>query len=99
MADRTFAVPRALALSARQGQAPANAPEEPVLDMNDIQGNSLVGFNKDHQAFLFLRFGPAENARQWVKQLAPRVATAEELLGDRRLFRELRGRRGRDAGN
>src|SRR4051794_26994319 len=40
---------RAMALAA------APAPQEPVLELTDIQGNILAGFNKDFQSFLFIR--------------------------------------------
>ena len=28
---------------------------DPTISAEDIQGNSLAGFNKDHQAFLLVR--------------------------------------------
>jgi hypothetical protein len=30
---------------------------EPILMADEIQGNVLGGFNKDHQAIMLLRFG------------------------------------------
>ena len=33
---------------------------EPELKVDNIQGNILAGFNKDHQSFLFVNF-PAGN--------------------------------------
>jgi hypothetical protein len=49
-ARRHFAIS---ALARTQGEAPQGSPPEPLLDIAEIQGNSLVGFNKDHQAFRF----------------------------------------------
>ena len=72
-------------------------PTEPVYDAEvaaDIQGNIIPGFNKDHQQFLFLRFGDADGARDWLRWLAPRLTTMDEVLEFRREFRALRLRLG-----
>jgi Dyp-type peroxidase family len=53
--------------------------DPPLRRSGDIQGNILAGFNKDHQVFLFLGFGDAEPAREWVRQLTP----SEQPDGDR----------------
>jgi Dyp-type peroxidase family len=79
-----------------QAHAPEipGAPQEPVLDVHDIQGSVLVGFNKDHQHFIFLEITDVDVAKSWLRQLVPRIATTEETLVFRRLFRALRVRRG-----
>lgn len=82
------------ALSKNQGRVPTDSPDEPVLDVSEIQGNSLVGFNKDNQAFLFFRIIDPKAAKIWLKGFIPNVATVDETLGFRRLFRAMRGRRG-----
>lgn len=73
---------------------------EPLLDLEEIQGNSLAGFNKDHQAFLFLRMAPEAEAipevKAWIAALAPCIATAGEVLAFNDLFRSMRQRRGCD---
>ncbi|TWD83332.1 Dyp-type peroxidase family [Kribbella amoyensis] len=72
-------------------------PGEPVYGVRAagaIQGNVVPGFNKDHQQFLFLRFGSPERARDWVGWLAPRVTGMDEVLDFRREFRALRLRLG-----
>jgi Dyp-type peroxidase family len=77
--------------------AAAPAIDEPVYDLtatDDIQGNVVPGFNKDHQRFLFLRFERAESARDWVRWLAPRLSTMTEVLNFRREFRAERLRLG-----
>jgi Dyp-type peroxidase family len=74
---------------------------EPLLEMEDIQGNILAGFNKDHQAFLFLAInlegGDAEAnqawAKRWLGQLVPRISTAAEVHQFNQLFRAIRARR------
>ena len=40
-----------------------------VLNLAEIQGNILAGFNKDHQRFLFLRIEDAAKAKIWLKDL------------------------------
>jgi Dyp-type peroxidase family len=87
---RTVSAPPALAVS--QGVAPDDAPVEPVLDIHDIQGNSLVGFNQDFQAFLFFKITDAPMAKQWLRRITPRIATVAETLEWRRLFRAVRAR-------
>ena len=80
------------------GVAPAPSPiAEPVYGReagNDIQGNVIPGFNKDHQQFVFLRLGDIAAAREWLTWLAPRLATMNEVLDFRREFRAARLRLG-----
>jgi Dyp-type peroxidase family len=72
----------------------APATKECVLNVSNIQGNILGGFNKDHQILLFLRISDAGQFRQWLCELTPFVATTEEVLEFNRLFKQLRRRRG-----
>lgn len=46
------------------------------LQLNEIQGNILGGFNKDYQALLFVTFGQQARARQWLSQLKPKLTTS-----------------------
>lgn len=52
-------------------------PDEPLLRGNEIQGDSLAGFRKDHVTLLFLRFNPKKIAevKTWLRALTPRLAT------------------------
>ena len=77
----------------RTGAAPGAAAEE-VLDIRNIQGNILAGFNKDHQALLFLKITDAVKAKRWLQFIAPSIATMEEVLSFNRLFKAMRARRG-----
>ncbi len=73
------------------------ADGEPIYDLaarQDIQGNIIPGFNKNHQQFLFLRFTDVTGARRWLRWLAPRLATMDEVLTFRRAFRAERLRLG-----
>ncbi len=67
---------------------------EPVLDIENIQGNIIAGFNKDFQTFLFLKIVDVHNFKRWLKSLVPFVATAAEVIAFNRLFKEIRKRRG-----
>jgi len=72
--------------------------EEPVLDSREIQGNVLAGFNKDYQAFLFLRIVDVAAARAWIGRFARQVATLDEVIAFNRLYKIMRARRGKHSG-
>src|SRR5258708_7661297 len=68
---------------------------EPVLNVAEIQGNILAGFNKDFQSFLFLRIRPqpadVTSARHWLKNtLAPQLSNTDQVLAFNRAFRAAR---------
>src|ERR1700732_2642586 len=67
--------------------------EDPALDVNEIQGNILAGFSKDHQMLLFLRIKDATKFRHWFKQLILSIAPTAEVLQFNRLFKALRAKR------
>jgi hypothetical protein len=71
---------------------PSAAAEE-VLDIRNIQGNILAGFNKDHQALLFLKITDPAKAKRWLQFITPTIATMEEVLSFNRLFKAMRTRR------
>lgn len=73
-----------------------SVPEEPRLAVEQIQGNILGGFNKDHQTFLFFVVTNAPVFRRWLKVLAPQIATSEEVIAFNRLFKATRSRRKRE---
>ncbi|MDQ4124874.1 MAG: Dyp-type peroxidase [Actinomycetota bacterium] len=69
------------------------SPAEPVFGpeaRDDIQGNIVPGFNKDHQHFLFLRIGNVKAAKAWLRSLAPRIASMDEVLAFVKAHRALR---------
>jgi Dyp-type peroxidase family len=47
-----------------------------VPKLENIQGNSLGGFNKDHQSNLFLKFTNDADGRAWVKEISAEVAAS-----------------------
>jgi len=70
------------------------APPDPILDVDEIQGNILPGFNKDHQLLLFLQIENAEVAKQWLREIQPRIATLGEVTTFNRLYKSIRRRAG-----
>jgi Dyp-type peroxidase family len=77
------------------GLSHPDASNEPVLNVDNIQGNILGGFNKDFQAFVLFALDPAKIAafKEWLAAIRPFVATSAEVLGFNRLFKEMRSRR------
>ncbi len=71
--------------------------KEPVLAVDQIQGNILAGFTKDFQALVFLQIDEAEDFKPWLASQVDFIATTAEVLAFNRLFKEIRSRRGTDA--
>jgi len=71
---------------------------EPVLDVDDIQGNILAGFRKDQQVLVAIQFRKLPSARKWLRRLWPEIASMSEVLRFNELYRVQRARLGRDTG-
>jgi Dyp-type peroxidase family len=69
-------------------------PDEPVLALDEIQGNILGGFNKDHQTLLCLRIEDSALFKNWLESIIPFIATSAEVITFNRLFKAMRSRRG-----
>jgi Dyp-type peroxidase family len=69
-------------------------PDEPMLDVDNVQGNILGGFNKDHQMFLFYQIHKASEFREWLREFVPFVSTSAEVIAFNRLFKSIRTRHG-----
>jgi hypothetical protein len=41
------------------------------LNLDNIQGNILAGFNKDHQCFLFVNFPDGSDPKGWLSEILP----------------------------
>jgi Dyp-type peroxidase family len=65
----------------------------PPLDLSQIQGNVLAGFNKDHQTLIFLRFPEGTESRDWLDAVVDDIATTAEVKQFNDLFREMHDRR------
>ena len=64
------------------------------LDLENIQGNIVAGFNKDHTSYLFFALPDDQaQARAWLDHLVDQVATAQEVQQFNDLFRVVRRRR------
>jgi Dyp-type peroxidase family len=79
---------------------PSHPEGEPLLAMDQIQGNILDGFNKDNQTLIFLRIrdGEVEDFRRWLAGQIPFIATASEVHAFNDLFKAVKKRRGRESG-
>ena len=77
------------------GPSPSHpdAVDEPPLDVAEIQGNIVGGFNKDFQTLLFLRIDDPAVFKPWLTSFASVVATAEEVIAFNRLFKRTSDRR------
>jgi Dyp-type peroxidase family len=75
---------------------PGPGVRDPLLAVDEIQGNVVPGFRKDYETLLFFAIEDLERARAWLDGLRREVATAAEVLQFNRLFSELRARRGRE---
>ncbi len=89
---------RVPALGGAVGSAsPAGERNEPIYEFearDDVQGNVIPGFNKDHQHFLFLRIRDLRLTRRWLRDLAPRLASMDDVLAFVRAHRSQRLRLG-----
>jgi Dyp-type peroxidase family len=63
-----------------------------VLNLRNIQGNSIGGFLKDFQANLFLTFKDSASGRAWIKEIADQVAhsSSDDVLEFNNQFSSLR---------
>lgn len=53
---------------------------EPLLAVDEIQGNVLVGFNKDHQHLLAVNLADLAAGRRWLARLLPSVSTMHQVF-------------------
>jgi len=58
------------------------SPKEPLLDVRDIQGNILAGFNKDQQRLLALAFGDLPAARRWLRRIVGEISSLERARAE-----------------
>ena len=65
---------------------------EPILDVHDIQGNVLAGFNKDHQTLLGLLLRNKEIAKQWIQSISNRISALYEVHNFNVVFKTQRKR-------
>src|ERR1051325_4467312 len=69
---------------------------DPEIVTEDIQGNSLAGFNKDHQAFVLVRIRDVVSARAWLGTIVPRISPLSEVQSFNDLRRSMIAGLGRE---
>ncbi|MEU1508520.1 Dyp-type peroxidase [Kitasatospora sp. NPDC005748] len=62
----------------------------------EIQGDIVAGFKKDNVTLLFLKFEDAARARDWLRALAPQIATTRQVAEFNAAFSEARKSSGGD---
>ena len=93
-------LPSGILIPALTGDPAAELPgaeAEPIYDVKQrasIQGNTIPGFNKDHQHFLFFRIRDVRRTKRWLRWISPIISSMEEVLIWVRAFRALRRRLG-----
>jgi hypothetical protein len=70
------------------------AQDEGLLEVDDIQGNILGAFNKDHQLLVALAIHDVAAAKSWLSRVAPFISSVAEVAQFNRLFRARRRRLG-----
>lgn len=79
----------------------ANGELEPLLDLDEIQGNILGGFNKDYQNFVFLAFPqPAASAvKAWLKGRLASITPLRDVARYRKQFKSRIAAEGKEPAN
>lgn len=63
---------------------------EPLLDIDNIQGNVFPGFNKPHQSFIGLTIDDAAGTKAWLKSIVGDISTVRKVMEDRKAYRALK---------
>ncbi|MCP3781576.1 Dyp-type peroxidase [Paenibacillus sp. MZ03-122A] len=69
---------------------------EPLLEADDIQGNILAGFNKDHQQFIFFEIEKPDLVKDWLRYIEPKISTLREVVSFNRLYQTMWARQGNE---
>src|SRR5262249_11779119 len=77
-------------------EAAMSGAPEPLLDVHDIQGNILAGFNKDYQTLAFLAIDDVAAAKRWLRAIHGYISSTTEVLRFNRVYRSLRARTKRE---
>ncbi len=67
------------------------APDEPYLDGDEIQGNVVPGFLKPYMAVAALTIGDVASAKGWLADVASRITTLAEAMESHAKVRGYRG--------
>ncbi len=88
-------LPKGIKLPGLGGAFETDAPGEPEpvygpRQRANIQGNTIPGFNKDHQHFLFFRLGKIPPGKNFLRWIAPLISSMEDVLAFVRAHRAMR---------
>jgi Dyp-type peroxidase family len=65
-------------------------PEEPILDIDEIQGNAVPGFMKSHMTVVVLAIEDPEKARGWIANTLEHVTSLATVMKSRHRVRAAR---------
>src|SRR5947209_20523646 len=65
-----------------------------VINLENIQGNILGGFLKDHREMLFLQFTDPDGARTWLGEMISNISSSDEVIAFNQLFKLIRAKKG-----
>jgi Dyp-type peroxidase family len=60
------------------------------LNLDNIQGNSLGGFNKDFTSNLFLKFKDGPSGRAWIQEISGEISSSSQVIQFNNQFRALK---------
>jgi len=69
---------------------------EPILDVNDIQGNILAGFNKDHQTLLGFTIDDIDKSREYMQIITKEISTLYEVFSFNKAYKSRKQRLGKE---
>jgi len=67
--------------------ATSGRPASPALALDEIQGNIVPGFNKDHQAFVAVGFPDQSAGLEWLHRLRDEIASAQQCFAFKQLLK------------
>jgi len=71
--------------------APSHWPvKEPLLAVDEIQGDVLAGLGKRFETLVFLASGRLSQFKRWLRDLVPQITTTAEVLAAKRVPRSRR---------
>src|SRR5580704_15082340 len=72
--------------------------EEPILPVDDIQGDILAGFRKDHVRLVFFQFadGSVPQVKQWLASYVRNLATTRQVAGYNAVYKAMRAQMQRE---
>jgi Dyp-type peroxidase family len=68
--------------------------QEPLIEISDIQGNILAGFNKNYLSIIFLEIINHQAAKSWLQKMESSIANCEEVFTFNKLYKIIQKHRG-----